>query len=520
LRTFASKQHPARTHADACDASRSAPTATRPATTTAAFTFGDIPVHSADPTGRGRCLQPEVRGPLEASFGESFADVRVHEDDLAESHGALAVTSGSDVHFRTGALRPETKAGMALLAHELTHVVQQRRVGRDHDRSAGPAGAPTLADDALEREADTIGARAIAGSSVAGMIAARVGVPRVQLKTTAAWANGPTTTRKSKGHSLAEYVAWVKEVETKYGGNEDVTQRLRRLYYSDFTGGAGPKFDEVITTRHQSHAPLTSPPLAQTTLDGLYETDFITTPAGEQVDVSHLFAALDVDVAGEGMQAAAGGLKYGVDMRGVLTWVGDLASWFVEWQSELKKTESTGKQTVSAVTLLRSLASKKVSKDDLLGNMGGQVAAATHGKATILPSYHPRIAPAIIKNLTAKVSDILQMQYGGSGRQLPAPLPNRFDAFVVAARPTIPWDHAGSVPGKVKLASNAKTAIHDTVSNTASLFLAKGYSKYNPYAGDPTAVKTYDVTIWVIAIYFANFLTTGLEKGDAPWPPP
>ena len=78
----------------------------------------------------GRRLPETVRSEFEGSFGHSFEDVRIHTgsraDEAARSIGATAFTVGTDVAFADGTYRPETREGKHLLAHELTHVVQQR----------------------------------------------------------------------------------------------------------------------------------------------------------------------------------------------------------------------------------------------------------------------------------------------------------------------------------------------------------------------------------------------------------
>jgi hypothetical protein len=124
-----------------------------------------------DERGGGRALDGGARAPLERSFGRSFADVRVHEDGVAEERGALAVTEGRDIHFAAGKLAPESPAGRKLLAHELTHVVQQESAPATPQAQAKTAAADS--GDALEREADDIGARAAAGRSVAGAVQGR-----------------------------------------------------------------------------------------------------------------------------------------------------------------------------------------------------------------------------------------------------------------------------------------------------------------------------------------------------------
>jgi hypothetical protein len=66
---------------------------------------------------------------MEDSFGTDFSRVRVHtssqSDTLNRQLQARAFTTGSDIFFRSGEYKPTSGAGQQLLAHELTHVVQQ-----------------------------------------------------------------------------------------------------------------------------------------------------------------------------------------------------------------------------------------------------------------------------------------------------------------------------------------------------------------------------------------------------------
>ena len=79
--------------------------------------------------GQGQPLPTPVREPMENAFGFDFAQVRIHHDTegdrLSRSLNARAFTTGSDVFFRQGNYEPESPSGKRLLAHELTHVVQQ-----------------------------------------------------------------------------------------------------------------------------------------------------------------------------------------------------------------------------------------------------------------------------------------------------------------------------------------------------------------------------------------------------------
>ncbi|MDY6901646.1 MAG: DUF4157 domain-containing protein [Cyanobacteriota bacterium] len=77
----------------------------------------------------GQSLQPELRMKLEGAMGADFSGVKVHTDakadQLNQSIQAKAFTTGQDVFFRQGEYNPQSQGGQELIAHELTHVVQQ-----------------------------------------------------------------------------------------------------------------------------------------------------------------------------------------------------------------------------------------------------------------------------------------------------------------------------------------------------------------------------------------------------------
>jgi hypothetical protein len=77
----------------------------------------------------GQRLPDQLRARMEPAFGADFSGVRVHADGesdrLNRSLGARAFTTGRDVFFRQGDYNPNSRMGQELIAHELTHVVQQ-----------------------------------------------------------------------------------------------------------------------------------------------------------------------------------------------------------------------------------------------------------------------------------------------------------------------------------------------------------------------------------------------------------
>jgi hypothetical protein len=96
--------------------------------------------------GAGAPLAPALRHDMEFRFGQDFSQVRLHAGEAAERSArdvrARAYTVGHDIVFAAGRLAPGTPEGRRLLAHELTHVLQQ---SGDRESLVGkPAGAPVL----------------------------------------------------------------------------------------------------------------------------------------------------------------------------------------------------------------------------------------------------------------------------------------------------------------------------------------------------------------------------------------
>ena len=113
------------------------------------------PVHEVVSSG-GVALDPGARADMEGRFGQDFGDVRIHNDDSAhtsaKSINAQAYTVGSDIVFQRDKYDPASDAGRHMLAHELTHVVQQRS-GPVDGTPAGGGVKISDPSDRFEREA-------------------------------------------------------------------------------------------------------------------------------------------------------------------------------------------------------------------------------------------------------------------------------------------------------------------------------------------------------------------------------
>lgn len=113
------------------------------------------PVHGVINSG-GAALDPNVRADMESRFGHDFGDVRVHTDgaahESARAVNAQAYTVGQNIVFQRGNYDPTSDGGRHMLAHELTHVVQQRN-GPVDGTDAGGGVRISDPSDRFERDA-------------------------------------------------------------------------------------------------------------------------------------------------------------------------------------------------------------------------------------------------------------------------------------------------------------------------------------------------------------------------------
>ena len=135
----------------------------------------------------GQPLDPATRAFMEPRFGHDFSAVRIHTDaraaESARVVNAAAYTVGRTIVFGEGRYEPSTAAGRKLLAHEVTHTIQQESGPGQADHEAAPAffrqpGRVAPIYSSLEQEADR-NAEAIAGMTRLS-VSARAGAADVQ----------------------------------------------------------------------------------------------------------------------------------------------------------------------------------------------------------------------------------------------------------------------------------------------------------------------------------------------------
>ena len=130
--------------------------------------FFTRPTRSFTPTGRTESprrqnitgMPDQVLQKMESTFKTDFSNVKiVPNSPKVPQLGALAYTQGHHIHFAPGQFNPGSAEGKKLLAHELTHVIQQRQgIVKPTTRVKG---LPVNDDPALEQHADTRGAGSV-----------------------------------------------------------------------------------------------------------------------------------------------------------------------------------------------------------------------------------------------------------------------------------------------------------------------------------------------------------------------
>jgi len=187
----------------------------------------------------GQPLAGRLRAQMESRFGQSFAPVRVHTDVAAaasaEALDAHAYSVGNDIVFGPGEFAPATASGTRLLAHELAHVVQQRRGG-----NAPLPGAGTPHESAADTAAAAV-ASGKTGVAVGG--ATGVGIAR----------KPKDRDRRRRPSDIADEDRHLDEQERKARLDERRAERERGKVRSGLRQEGGPEgeLDREIKSRMQ-----------------------------------------------------------------------------------------------------------------------------------------------------------------------------------------------------------------------------------------------------------------------------
>lgn len=193
----------------------------------------------------GEPLHPSTRAFMEPRFGYDFSNVRVHTDaraaESASAVGARAFTVGNHIVFRNGDYSPDTEIGRTLLAHEMTHVVQQTGGLQRSSITAGPKIVLGSEDNELEREADEV-AKKISGN---GQVQLLQGADSTRLQRQPVFRHQPAFVGLDDAGPKAQFVGGTREAElmqcikTRGADPEECDPKLP-LTWTDFQGTPDP----------------------------------------------------------------------------------------------------------------------------------------------------------------------------------------------------------------------------------------------------------------------------------------
>lgn len=171
------------------------------------------------PQDGGQPLDSTTRATMEPLFGHSFSHVRVHNDIQAahasQSMQARAYTVGPHIYFNRGEYAPTTSQGRQLLAHELTHVVQQshtndaahRPQGEEQQVQKASLAQHFAANNAFEREAHRASAAVARGERVTVFERTEQALPQREEQQNGSSSVGYWERLKQAGSATEEYLA-------------------------------------------------------------------------------------------------------------------------------------------------------------------------------------------------------------------------------------------------------------------------------------------------------------------------
>ena len=187
----------------------------------------------------GQPINPATRAFFESRFGHDFSAVRVHTDahasESAQAVNALAYTVGRDVVFDAGRYAPRTSEGMKLLAHELTHVVQQTSIGV----RSGSSHAVAL-DNSGEVEAEHAASQVLNGAPTRVVAPEPFGVLQRQEKKNPLDDKAKAITAKAKDTQVdsdKRAIQLVRDIIAEYYSGE--AAKVDSIVFDDAKAGTG-----------------------------------------------------------------------------------------------------------------------------------------------------------------------------------------------------------------------------------------------------------------------------------------
>jgi Domain of unknown function (DUF4157)/Xanthomonas XOO_2897-like deaminase len=228
--------------------------------------------------GGGTPLPGQTRKQMEASFHADFGNVRIHDNRnaaaMSDDLHAQAFTHGRDIYFGAGKYDTSSKEGKHLLAHELTHTIQQGGVARRAVDGSDPFFQPKLKvgspNDVYEKEADSMADKVVQRMS-------RTESPKPSGETPGVQAKLSNVIAGSEGGSIQEKCACEEDLQKK----EEDAKSIKGKQKKSFTE---PLEEVYIARKDQFWIAI---PKTMTTVGSLVSFLFKTANPGEEaVDAS------------------------------------------------------------------------------------------------------------------------------------------------------------------------------------------------------------------------------------------
>lgn len=339
-----------------------------------------------------------------------------------------------------------------------------------------------------------------------------------------AWPKGPTTPyRNAPGVPVARYAGWLQRLENSPALATEtpiqICQRLRRLYYSSFTETWKPQtsklFDKLIAAQTTyTDPPLTTDHVDSATLDGLFSTSVITTARGDLVDVSHIWAAVDLALSGQTAYARTGQAVVDSEYEALFTWSGDLGSAANLWSKEVIEQSIPDNQRQQH---LIDLTQVKASLSQMLGNMDA-VVLARYWKNEF--GGYLNTNPLVISTeFLSYYADDAMPQAQAKNLMNPNSA-RRFHHFLKVCDPSLGADVRTSMPLEVMIDEQAVAGkLKDIINDAADDLLSGGSLLGVPLSSSDFIDRAGRVHYERFCLNFAKFLKEGLASGMAPWPP-
>lgn len=175
---------------------------------------------------------------MEPRFGNDFTSVRVHTDqraaESARAMNAFAFTVGQNIVFDTGQYQPHSTQGQELIAHELTHIVQQRYA------SNGAATIPTVVNESSEREAARVASAVVRGAPASITLPVAYGTVQRQSNRNPLDQKAKAIITKAKDTTVSadkRAVQLVRDIINEYYAND--ATKVDSVVFDDAKAGTG-----------------------------------------------------------------------------------------------------------------------------------------------------------------------------------------------------------------------------------------------------------------------------------------